>query len=181
MIIIFLGPPYSGKGTQSELLGEHLGIPVFSMGALIRKAYKEGDPNAVEGFEQYSMKGLHLPNRLKFPLLKKELDSNKPNLIIDNYPATKEDLDTFLDYMSQNILEVDYVFYINISAEEMKKRMVKKRRSDDTAEILLKRRQQQDADRVPVIEYFKSSGKLTEINGEARIEDIQTAILEVIK
>ena len=76
MILVFLGPPYSGKGTQAKLLAKQLKIPVFSMGLLIREAYEKKDPKAVKGYEQYAMRGMHLPNKLKFHLLKEKLDKS---------------------------------------------------------------------------------------------------------
>lgn len=176
MIIVFLGPPYSGKGTQAAILGEKLQLPVFSMGNIIRQAYKRGDARAVEGFEKYSMKGLHLPNDLKFPLLQEKLDEKK-DFILDNYPANKEDLDKFLDYLSEKSLTLNKVFYIYISVEEMKKRMVERGRGDDKPEIVFKRREQQDKDRISVLEYFREQKLLEEINGEGSIEEITEKIL----
>lgn len=180
MIIVFLGPPYSGKGTQAEKLGKKLQIPVFSMGDIIREAYKRGDPKAIEGFENYSMKGLHLPNDLKFPLLQEKLDNIK-DFILDNYPATQEDLDKFLNYLYQKSLKLDKVFYVYISVEEMRKRMVGRGREDDKPEIVFKRRKQQDLDRIPVLEYFKSQEILEEINGESSREEINKKILDLLK
>ncbi len=86
MIVIFIGPPYIGKGTQSKLLGERLGLSVFSMGALIRQARDEGNQQIAKAFEEYSMKGLHLPIEIKFPLLKERMDKAKSGFILDNFP-----------------------------------------------------------------------------------------------
>jgi adenylate kinase len=180
MILIFLGPPYSGKGTQAEILGKDLRLPVFSMGELIREGNRLGDPKAVEGYKNYSMKGLHLPNSLKFDLLKEKMDENKNGFILDNYPATQEDLDTLLNYLTQNSLQVDKVFYINISTEAMRARITERGRDDDRLEIVLTRRDVQDKDRLPVLEYFRTKGILTEINGEGEITDIQTKIREAL-
>jgi len=181
VIIVFLGPPYSGKGVQAEALGERLQIPVFSMGALIREGYKRGDPKAVEGFRQYSLKGLHLPNSLKFHLLKEKLDQNKNGFILDNYPATQEDLDTFANYLSENSLQINKVFYINITVEEMKRRIVERGRRDDAPEILLARREKQDKDRIPVLDYFRQKRLLVEISGEGPVGDVQERILKELK
>ena len=74
MILVFLGPPYSGKGTQAELFAKELSLPFFSLGELIRDAYKRKDSKVVEGYESYGMKGFHLPNNLKFYLLKEKMD-----------------------------------------------------------------------------------------------------------
>jgi adenylate kinase len=180
MILIFLGPPFSGKGTQATILGKELNLPVFSMGELIREGNRLGNPKAVEGYQNYAIKGLHLPNSLKFDLLKEKMDENRSGFILDNYPATQEDLDTLLNYLSQNSLQVDKVFYVNITISEMQNRMVQRGRDDDKPEIVLTRREVQDKDRLPVLEYFKQKGLLTEINGEGTIDAVQAVIKGVL-
>jgi len=180
MILIFLGPPYSGKGTQAQILGKDLNLPVFSMGALIREGNRLGNPKAVEGYQNYTLKGLHVPNSLKFELLKEKLDQNKTGFILDNYPATREDLETLLNYLAENSLQVDKVFYVYISAEVMKARITERGREDDKLETVLTRKIVQDQDRLPVLEYFKNKGMLTEINGEGSVEAVQTKIREAL-
>lgn len=181
MIIIFIGPPFSGKDTQSKLLGKELNLPVFSMGALIRDAYERKDPKGVMGFEQYSMKGFHVPIKLKFDLLKEKMDKSGSGFILDNFPGNQEDLDAFNDYVSQKNLTIDKVLLINISKEEMFRRMKHRGRDDDNPEVIIKRREIQDLDRMPVIEYFKNQGLLREINGEGEIGDIHKQIMENLK
>jgi adenylate kinase len=180
MILIFLGPPYSGKGTQAQILGKELKLPTFSMGELIREGNRVGNPKAVEGYQNYTVKGLHVPNSLKFDLLKEKMDENENGFILDNYPATQEDLDTLNNYLSQNSLQVDKVFYISISAEAMKARITERGRDDDKLEIVLTRKEVQDKDRLPVLQYFREKNMLTEINGEGAIEDVQAKIREVL-
>jgi len=180
MILIFLGPPYSGKGTQAQILGKELNLPVFSMGALIREGNKLGNPKAMEGYQNYTLKGLHLPNSLKFDLLKEKMDVNKNGFILDNYPATQEDLETLNNYLSQNSLQVDKVFYVNISSEAMTARITERGREDDKLETVLTRKTVQDQDRLPVLEYFRQKGLLVEINGEGSVTDVQSKIKEAL-
>ncbi len=180
MIIIFIGPPFSGKGTQAKIISDKLNLPVFSMGALIREACEKGDPKAKEGFEQFSLKGFHLPVSLKFYLLKGKLDELKDGFILDNFPASKEDLDAFNGYLKERKLKVSKVFYIFISKEEMIKRLKARERKDDSLEIVLRRRRIQDQDRISVIEFFKRLGVLEEINGEGSIEETNEKILRLL-
>ncbi|HEU4801120.1 MAG TPA: nucleoside monophosphate kinase, partial [Gemmatimonadales bacterium] len=44
MDILLLGPPGAGKGTQGALLAEHMGLPRFATGDLLRDAVKNGTP-----------------------------------------------------------------------------------------------------------------------------------------
>lgn len=184
MIIIFIGPPFSGKGTQTQLLGKELGLPVFAMGALIREARNAGNQTVDQAFNQYTMKGLHVPIEIKFPLLKEKMDANKSGFILDNFPERQDGLDTFLKYLADNSLSVDKVFLLTISGEERLRRMKREKREDrpdDDPEILINRFIVQDRERTPVMEYFRKKGILEEMNGEGKIEDIHAEIMRRLR
>ncbi len=180
MIIVFTGPPFSGKDTQAKMLGGRINLPVFSMGALIRDAYERKDPRGIEGFEKYSMNGLHVPIELKFDLLREKIEETSKGFIVDNFPGTQEDLDTFNKYLKEKNLKIDHVFYLNISKDEMLERMIHRGRGDDKPEIVLKRRENQDKDREAVISYFEKKGLLREIDGAGSVDEIHNKIISYI-
>jgi len=180
MIIIFLGPPFAGKDTQSKLISIKYNLPVFSMGAIIRDAYARKDPKAVEGFENYTVKGLTLPIGLKFDLLKNEI-RDKNNFILDNFPVNQEDLDTFLSYLKERGLKVDYVFHLNIDENEIFKRITRRERRDDDPDIVRTRIEIQGEQRQVVLKYFKQKGILLEIDGKGEVNDVFNRIVDSIK
>ena len=181
MIIVFIGPPYAGKDTQGKLLSQKFGnLPIFSMGHLIREAQESGNETFVKAYREYSLKGLHLPSEIKFPLLKEKMDKAKQGFILDNFPATKDDLAILNDYLIKANKKINRVIYLHISEREMKKRFegAFRGRKDDDATIVAARREIQDQDRVPVLEFYKSQNLLSEINGEGNIDKIHREILE---
>ncbi|HBB76511.1 MAG: hypothetical protein A2186_00820 [Candidatus Levybacteria bacterium RIFOXYA1_FULL_41_10] len=180
-IIVFIGPPFAGKDTQTGLLAEKMSMPVFSMGALIREAYGKGDPKAIEGFENYSMKGLHLPASLKFHLLREKLDLLEGGYILDNFPANKEDLDVFMKYLRDKDREIDKVFYLKIDESEMERRLTERGRKDDNIEVVRKRRRLQDADREYLVNRFRELSLLEEIDGGRSIDDVQREIAKKLE
>lgn len=180
MNIIFTGPPLAGKGTQAQLLGDKLGLPVLSIGALLREAMQKGDEVATKGYTDYAMKGHFLPISLKFYLLKEKLDSISDGFILENFPSTQEDLNTFLAYLEKRSLHIDYVFNISASEEETDKRMEKRGRLDDKKEIVSQRRINQEKDRVAVTDFYRAKGLLIDINGEGTREEVHKRIIEHI-
>src|SRR5688572_29155124 len=44
MVIVLLGPPGAGKGTQGEELSKALGIPKLATGDVLRAAVRDGTP-----------------------------------------------------------------------------------------------------------------------------------------
>ena len=44
MLIVLLGPPGAGKGTQGDLLAQRLGVPKIATGDVLRSAVREGTP-----------------------------------------------------------------------------------------------------------------------------------------
>lgn len=177
MIIVFVGPPKSGKDTQARLLGQELGLPVLSMGDIIREERKLGNPVAIQAFDEFSMKGLHVPTAVKFPFLRERLDNAPGGFILDNFPATKDDLDVFVDFLNEKNLKADKTFYIKISVEEMMRRTNPRGREDDAPEVIVERRKIQDEDRKPILEFFTNQGTLEEINGEREVSTIHGDIM----
>src|SRR6185369_15422213 len=46
-VIILFGPPGAGKGTQSELLAEKMGLYLFETSKILESQFKTGKPNEV--------------------------------------------------------------------------------------------------------------------------------------
>jgi len=71
------------------------------MGQLLPRRQSSRQSQGGRGYRNYVIKGLHVPNNLKFELLKEKMDENKSGFILDNYPATQEDLDTLQNYLTK--------------------------------------------------------------------------------
>jgi adenylate kinase len=181
MITIFIGPPYAGKNTQGKLLSREFGnIPVFSMGHLIRDAREKGNKIIMKAYADYTLRGLHVPTEIKFSLLKEKMDQAGERFILDNFPATKDDLIALNNYLTQTSKKINGVIYLYISNKEMQKRLkiASRGREDDHPEIIIARRDIQNQDRIPVLEFYRNQGLLSEINGEGDINIIHEEILK---
>lgn len=74
MIIVLLGPPGAGKGTQGELLAARLGIPKIATGDLFRAAVRDGTPLGIEA-KQYMDRGDLVPDSVILGILREALSA----------------------------------------------------------------------------------------------------------
>ena len=89
MIIIMLGAPASGKGTQSAVVAQKLGIPHISTGDIFRWNIANNTPIGAEA-KKYIDKGLLVPDELTINILRDriEMEDCKDGFVLDGYPRT---------------------------------------------------------------------------------------------
>ena len=88
-VVVLLGAPGAGKGTQAPLLAERLGIPVVATGDLFRAAVRDGTPLGMEA-RRYMDAGQLVPDEITVRLLLDRL--GRPDaaagVILDGFPRT---------------------------------------------------------------------------------------------
>lgn len=89
--LVFLGPPASGKGTQTSRLSKELNFPHVDTGSLLRKALAEGTPDGLTA-KSYIEKGQLVPVEIVASIIKtrlKEADCAN-GFILDGFPRSTE-------------------------------------------------------------------------------------------
>lgn len=117
-IIIFFGPPGSGKGTQADILGAKLFLPVISPGELLRHERDKGTKLGKE-VAVLMAKGKLVPNKIIEKLIdnrlaKKDIDNG---YILDGYPRQKEQLLFLIKRFEKTLSKKDLVVAIYLKAK----------------------------------------------------------------
>lgn len=186
-IFIIMGPPYSGKGTQCEVLKNKLGYTHISTGDRCRYE-KEQKTEIGSIMSQYEEKGDLVPDELMKKLFSKILDENisKKGVILDGYPRTIDQVNDLIELTNSKHLSISKVLNIQVPSEELLKRAAKRaetsdRKDDKDPEIHIKRIRVFEQFTKPAIDYMKTLLPVTNFNGMGHIEDITSEILNSLE
>ena len=118
---IFVGPPGSGKGTQTIKLSKELNIPHIDTGSLLREEIASGSENGKLA-ASYMDKGNLVPLDLVSTIIRNRLlkDDCKNGFILDGFPRDREQayaLDEILKEVNKLENITPQVFYFEIEHE----------------------------------------------------------------
>lgn len=178
-----MGPPYSGKGTQCEVLKNKLGYKHISTGDRCRLEKNQKTEIGLI-MSQYEENGDLVPDQIMKDLFSKILDENIQNkgIILDGYPRTIPQVNDLLELVDSKKLSISKVLNIEVPFKELLKRASKRaetsdRKDDKDSEIHLKRIRVFEELTLPAINYTKALVSVTNFNGMGQIEDITQEIL----
>lgn len=135
MILVFIGPPGAGKGTQARRLTERFGIPQIATGDMLR-ARKEAGTLPADLAATMSAGGL-LPDEAVVGLIRDRIaepDCAK-GFILDGFPRTKGqaiELDTML---KNSGYDLDRVLFLQVPDSLIVERIVNRRVCVSTGEV----------------------------------------------
>ena len=124
MMIVFLGPPGAGKGTQAEAISKGKNIPHISSGNLLREAVEDGTETGIKA-RHYIEKGLLVPDQIVVDIIEDRILKNdcKAGFVLDGFPRTLSQAKV-LDEMLRNLGNtLDIVFYFSVSKESVVQRL----------------------------------------------------------
>ncbi|MEY4744670.1 MAG: hypothetical protein RL272_615 [Candidatus Parcubacteria bacterium] len=132
--IVMLGPQGSGKGTQSSLLSEKIGLPHISLGTLFR-AEVEASTDIGRELAAIMARGDLVPAALAEKVLMGRLSQGdaENGVIIDGFPRTIEQADSLDNIMKQLDRKLAHVIYLNVSDDEAMKRLSGRRVCTNTS------------------------------------------------
>ncbi len=128
MILILLGAPGVGKGTQGELIAKEYGIPQISTGDILRREVKEGTQLGIEA-KKYMDSGALVPDDVIVGMMEKRIkeDDCKNGFILDGFPRTVAQAEALDVMLERNGLKLDRVILIDVPKEEIIDRLTGRR------------------------------------------------------
>lgn len=209
MNLILLGAPGAGKGTQAEVICEHLSIPAVSTGNIIREALKSGTEMGKKA-KSFVDAGQLVPDDVVIGIIKERLseDDCKNGFVLDGFPRTIPQAEA-LDSMG---VRIDRVIDIEVPDEKIVARMSGRRvcevcgnsyhllykkpavegvcgkcqgtlvqRKDDHPDTVLDRLRVYHEQTEPLKDYYEKQGKLFIVEGQEEVKDTTALTLKALE
>lgn len=172
-VLIFMGPPLVGKGTQAKMISEKYNYPQIGAGTMLRQEVAQGTEIG-KIVKEYMDKGEMAPSNIVTGLILNRIkqDDCKNGFILDGFPREVEEAEDLLEFF-ENQKEQGKIYQpkvINIWAPDdvLLQRVIERgkisHRSDDTPEVAKNRLKVYYSETKPVEKMFKEKGFLTNIN-----------------
>lgn len=182
MRFIFVGPPGSGKGTQTKLLAERLGLNSIGTGDMLRESVRLETP-AGRRAKPFVAAGQLVPDDLVNEIVAHLFRTGMApqHFVMDGYPRTLSQAQTFDKVLEQQKLPLDAVIFLNVADEEIIRRLSGRNREDDQADIIRKRLEIFHAQNRDILDYYRRRGLLAEVPGIGDVETIYANIEKALK
>ncbi|MGN0186516.1 MAG: adenylate kinase [Paludibacteraceae bacterium] len=185
--IVIFGAPGSGKGTQSELIVKKYNLVHLSTGDMLRDEIARGT-DIGKFADALISKGNLVPDDLIIKMISAKIDERKEDcngFIFDGFPRTvaqAEALDALLASFGKKLtLMLDLRVEESLLVERLLKRGETSHRADDNLEVIKKRLQVYHEITMPVIEFYKSTGRYVAVENCTTIEEYFQAIVQLIE
>ncbi len=123
-ILVLLGAPGAGKGTQAHVLARHLGLPRVATGDLFRAAARDGSPLGLSA-RGYMERGELVPDELTVGMLLERLDAPdaERGAILDGFPRTRSQAEALDRALADDGTAVDAALLVEVPASELLQRL----------------------------------------------------------
>lgn len=207
-VLIFLGPPGAGKGTQAKLLEERFGYRQISTGDILRRNRVKKTPLGLEA-QSYMDSGALVPDDLIIRMMEAELE-NASDVIVDGFPRTIAQAEAFDKLLkSKNLTPLAVVFDVDQSVltERITGRWSNPRtgrvyhsvfnppkvagiddedggelvqRPDDTIDVVTKRLAEYYVKTMPLIAYYEKAGPTVHVDAFGDIASVTRLIIKAL-
>lgn len=184
--LVLFGPPGAGKGTQSQKLIEKYGLMQLSTGDMLRGEIAQGTTLGLEA-KALMAEGKLVPDAVVIGMISNKLDANKDavGFIFDGFPRTVAQAEALDELLKSKNESIAGMIALEVGAEELEHRLLLRgkdsgRPDDANPEVIRKRIKEYNDKTAPVADFYNAQSKFSSINGVGSIDDIFSAISNII-
>jgi adenylate kinase len=186
MLIVFIGPPGAGKGTQAKRLLEYLNIGHLSTGELLREAKAAGTPLG-QLAASYMDHGRLVPDELVLELVAEKLTQPQfaSGCMFDGFPRTLAQARSLDETLVHRGTPLDLALELRADHKELTNRMLKRAaaegRADDNPQTIAHRFEVYRQQTSPLLDYYRFKGILSVIDAMGTPDEVFGRIVNVVE
>ncbi len=183
-VVLLMGPPGAGKGTQAARLSRSRNLKQLSTGDILRSNVAEGTDlgRKARGFMDA---GELVPDDLIIGMVRSELsDLQDVRVLFDGYPrnpAQASQLDELLNDLGAGLTAA---IALEVDEDEVVRRLLQRSdeqgRSDDNEQTIRHRLNVYAEQTQPLLEYYETAGKLKRVDGGLSVDAVEEQISRVL-
>tara|TARA_B100000941_G_scaffold46291_1_gene28888 strand:+ start:6370 stop:6951 length:582 start_codon:yes stop_codon:yes gene_type:complete len=184
-VLIFLGPPGSGKGTQAELLNQKINFTHLSVGDLLRDNISD-NTELGKLASNYVRSGELVPDDLIIGLMDSYISNLKNNdnslgIILDGFPRTINQAVALEKKMSQLGVTIKVAINLDITDEKILSRLEERGREDDKPGLIKNRLSVYRNQTKPLLDFYSKRNLLESVNGDQSMEAVSNEIINLFR
>ena len=206
MNLLIYGPPGSGKGTQAEMLQRDLDIPHIATGDILRAEVAANTPLGLKAGPIMAA-GNYVPDDVMIDIIRKRLQQAdcQKGFIMDGYPRTIPQAEALDSLMVELGRRFDRALSMKVSTPELVRRLANRmtcpvdqktyppgtkkcpvdgatliQRDDDHPEAVKHRIEVYHDKTLPLLDYYRAQGLVSEIDGMGTIQEIHKRVLAAL-
>lgn len=168
-VVLLMGPPGAGKGTQASLLAESHGLVKLSTGDMLRANVRDGTELGRRA-KSLMDEGVLVPDDIIIEMVRAELERLRPvRVLLDGFPRTTAQAEALDGLLEELGAPIDAVVVLSVDSDELIRRLLGRARaegrSDDNEDTIRTRMQVYQEQTRPLLDYYRSAGKLHRVDG----------------
>jgi adenylate kinase len=175
-MILFFGPPGSGKSVQGQLLVERNGWQRVSTGDLFRNSK---DPEVLKRMAGGELIDDELTNKVLDDALA-EIDSDT-DVVLDGYPRNIDQVRWLEEHLPGHDRTIDCVILFDVPRDVLIERLAGRGRAEDTLDVISHRLDIYEQKTSPVLDFYNDNGTpIQVVDGNGDISDIHERVQDAV-
>jgi adenylate kinase len=180
-VVLLMGPPGAGKGTQAARVASLRGLVKLSTGDMLR-AHVGAGTELGRRARSIMDAGELVPDDVIIGMVRTELESAASiRFLLDGFPRTAAQAAALDALLAELGASVGRAVAIDVDDDELVRRVVERAaiegRSDDNEATVRNRMLVYHAQTRPLLDYYDGQGKLRRVDGIGAVDDVTHRIL----